>query len=441
MFIDQAQCLVRSGDGGRGVVAFRREKYVPMGGPSGGDGGRGGDVVLVGDPELATLISFQHRREFRALDGEAGGNSNRRGRDGETLRIPVPLGTVATDRESGQVLAEVLEAGQTLLVARGGQGGRGNARFASSVRQSPRFAERGEPGQQISLALELRVLADVGLLGMPNAGKSTLLAAVSAARPRIAAYPFSTLEPQLAVVRRDSREMVLADIPGLVEGAHEGRGLGNEFLRHLSRCRVLVHVVDAAGSEGRDPVEDFGIIEAELRYKSPELAARPRILAANKADLPAWEGHAPALRDAARDLAGFVGLSAAAGQGTEELVRMLLELLERQPPRLPLPGEQTEDVVVVRGGGRRRSVVREADGVWRLQDPTLERLSLMADLDNAEALDYLLAAVLRSGVDSLLRRVGVAPGDAVRLGEWTFTLGEDGKPAEWEAEPLPGEDG
>ncbi len=426
MFVDQAECLVRAGDGGRGAVAFRREKYVPMGGPSGGDGGRGGSVVFVGDVQLATLLSFKHRRDLRAEDGAAGASQNRHGRDGADLRVPVPLGTVVWDAEGEAEIGELLAAGEELVVAAGGQGGRGNARFRNSTHQAPRFAERGEPGRQCRLRLELRVLADVGLLGMPNAGKSTLLAAVSSARPRIAPYPFTTLEPQLGVVRRGEREMVLADIPGLVEGAHAGRGLGNAFLRHVERCRLLAHVVDGAASEGRDPVEDFRLVEAELRARDPELAARPRVLVANKADLPTFASHWPALAAVGSDLAGVFTVSAATGAGTDALVTFLLDQLARLPQRLVAAPDGEGPRVI--GAPRRMAVRSAADGAWEVQDAALERLVTMADLENPEARDYLLRQMLRAGLPARLRQAGARPGDTVRVGAWTGGVGEGGLP-------------
>lgn len=426
MFVDQAECLVRAGNGGRGAVAFRREKYVPMGGPSGGDGGRGGDVVFVGDAQLATLLSFKHRHELRAEDGAAGSGQNRHGGDGADLRVPVPLGTVIWDADADRVLGELLVDGGELIAAAGGRGGRGNARFANSTHQAPRFAERGEVGISRRVRLELRVLADVGLLGMPNAGKSTLLAAVSAARPRIAPYPFTTLEPQLGVVRRGERELVLADIPGLVEGAHAGRGLGNAFLRHLERCRLLVHVVDGAASEGRDPVADVRLIEAELRARDPELAARPRILVANKRDLPEFQTHWPALEVLGTEMGGALAISAATGAGTEALVSLLFERLARLPARLAT-GEAPEPTRVITAP--RRLAVRAApEGGWVVEDAALERLVAMADLENPEARAYLLRQMLRAGLLARLRQAGVQPGDAVRVGTWTATVGAGGMP-------------
>jgi GTP-binding protein len=428
VFVDRAELTVRAGDGGRGAVAFRREKYVPLGGPSGGDGGRGGDVWLVADPALATLYSLQHRRLWEAGNGAPGEGSCRHGRDGADLEIAVPLGTIVEDADSGERLGELLAPGQRLRVARGGRGGRGNARFRTSVRQAPRFAERGEPGEHRRLRLELRVLADVGLVGMPNAGKSTLLRAISAARPKVAPYPFTTLEPHLGVVRRGEREFVAADIPGLVEGAHQGRGLGSDFLRHVSRCRLLVHVVDAAGSEGRDPVEDLRTVERELELWSPELAARPRVLAANKRDLPGFAEHWPRLLEAARGVVGALAVSAATGEGTDELVSLLLARLAELPPRYA-PAAAGDGTVVFRpAGGRPLAVTRGPDGTFLVQGERLERLVRQADLDNPEAVDYLFERMVRMGLPARLRRAGARPGDLATVAGWTFPLGEGGLP-------------
>jgi GTP-binding protein len=289
-FVDQVRIFVKAGDGGNGAVAFRREKFVPKGGPSGGDGGRGGSVVFRADPMLTTLLDYRYQQHHVAPNGQAGMGSDCNGRQGDDLVLRVPVGTVFKDEETGEVLADLVEANQEWVAARGGKGGLGNMNFATPTRQAPRFAQPGTPGEQRSLVLELKLLADVGLVGFPNAGKSTLISVVSRARPKIADYPFTTLVPNLGVVAyKDHRSFVIADLPGLIEGASEGAGLGHQFLRHVERCRVLVHVLDAGApdlDEQRDLDADFAAIERELLAYSPELAARPRIVAINKIDLP-----------------------------------------------------------------------------------------------------------------------------------------------------------
>ena len=299
MFIDRARIFVQSGKGGDGMSSFRHEKFVPKGGPNGGDGGQGGNVVLVADRNVNTLVDFRFRRLFKAKPGGKGEGSNKYGRNAEDLLITVPLGTIVKDEETGQVMADLSRDGQRAIVAKGGRGGRGNYHFRTSANRAPTFAERGEPGEERWLRLELKVLADVGLLGYPSVGKSSILRKVSAAQPEVAAYHFTTLNPILGVVNLpDHRSFVMADIPGIIEGAAEGAGLGHDFLRHIDRCRLLVHIVDVSGSEDRDPIEDFEKINAELRDYSPELAERPMIVAANKCDLIP-EGSVPTSRSAA----------------------------------------------------------------------------------------------------------------------------------------------
>jgi len=294
VFVDEVEIHVRAGDGGRGCVSFRREKFVPRGGPNGGDGGRGGSVILEADEGLGTLLDFRYRRHYAAPRGGHGEGSDRHGANGGDLVLRVPVGTTVRERDTGLLLGDLTADGERLDIARGGRGGRGNARFATSTHRAPRHAEPGEPGEERGLRLELRLLADVGVVGFPNAGKSTLVARLSAARPKIADYPFTTLVPTLGLVRLDvERSFVIADVPGLIPGAAEGKGLGLRFLRHLERTRVLVHLLDLDPATGRDPVEDWRTIQAELRAYSPELAARPQLVAANKIDL---EGAAPRLK-------------------------------------------------------------------------------------------------------------------------------------------------
>lgn len=330
MFIDLAKISIKAGDGGNGCVSFRREKYVPRGGPDGGDGGRGGDVIFHADPGLHTLLDFRYRRRYEAGSGGHGEGSNRRGADGEDLRVRVPVGTVVREAETGEILADLVAPAEEILLARGGRGGRGNSRFKGPTRQAPRFAEPGRPGEELSIILELKLLADVGLIGFPNAGKSTLLSRLTRARPKIGDYPFTTLTPNLGVAEYRGESFVLADIPGLIEGAHRGTGLGHEFLRHVERTRVLLHVVDVSGTGERNPLADFHTVNEELRLYDPELARRPMLVAANKIDLPDGRANLDAFR-AALGKEGYAvfPLSAATGEGLDPLLAALIGLLRK----------------------------------------------------------------------------------------------------------------
>lgn len=337
MFVDQVKVFVKGGDGGRGCVSFRREPHVPRGGPDGGTGGKGGDVVLLGVAHQNTLLPLRYTSELRATRGRHGGSSNRSGRRGPDLIVPVPPGTEALDEASGEQLGEVLEVGGRLVVARGGRGGRGNQAFLSNRNRAPREAEPGEPGEERRLRLDLRLIADVGLLGMPNAGKSTLLSRLSAARPRIADYPFTTLHPVLGVVEVDERSFVLADIPGIIEGAHAGAGLGLQFLRHVQRTRALVFVVDASGTSGHDPVQDLLTLREEIQKSSPGLLERGQLLAATKRDAVADDDPLPRLLAAAERLGlPSLAVSAVTGEGLVPLKRRLLDLA-RHGAAAPLP--------------------------------------------------------------------------------------------------------
>ena len=329
MFIDRAVIQVKAGDGGNGCVSFRREKFVPKGGPDGGDGGHGGDVILVADESLSTLLDFQYRHHFRAQNGSHGQGSTRHGKRGGSLIVPLPVGTVVKDTSTGDLIADLLQHGQQIVAARAGRGGRGNARFATSTRRAPRIAEPGTPGQERRLELELKLIADVGLVGFPNAGKSTLLRAVSAARPKIADYPFTTTEPYLGVVALpDGRSFVLADVPGLIEGAHQGAGLGHEFLRHISRTRVLIHLIDLSAPD-RDPLGDFAVVNSELWQYDPVLKQRPMLVALNKVDIP--EARAKVQHVARAIAAGgspAFPISGATGEGVETLMKAAAQALD-----------------------------------------------------------------------------------------------------------------
>lgn len=345
MFIDEAYIHVKAGDGGNGCVAFRREKYVPRGGPSGGDGGHGGSVFIEANPNDNTLLRYRYDREFRAERGRHGEGSNRSGRSGEDLVLTVPVGTLVYDQQTGQLLADLTQPGQRCMVARGGRGGRGNAHFARPWRRAPRLAEPGQPGEERWLRLELKLLADVGLVGLPNAGKSTLIARISAARPKIADYPFTTLEPCLGVVRADpedwSRSYVVADLPGLVEGAHRGAGLGHRFLRHIERTRLLAHLVDVSDTAPNDPVHSFAVVQRELAAFSDALARRPVVVVATKLDAATERTRLEQLQEHARRCGlPCYAISAVTGQGVGELVLAMRELLDRLPP----PGSPTSDI-------------------------------------------------------------------------------------------------
>jgi len=424
MFYDEAKIYVKAGDGGDGSVAFRREKYVPHGGPAGGDGGDGGDVLLYVDPHLNTLRRFSGKRHFKAQDGGHGRGKNQHGTTGESLRVPAPPGTSVYDSDSDELLGDLTEPGQELLVARGGRGGRGNARFASSTNQAPRIAEHGEAGPDRWLRLELKLLADVGLVGMPNAGKSTLLAAVTAARPKIAAYPFTTLQPHLGVVVLDAQtEFVLADIPGLIEGASEGKGLGHEFLRHVERTRVLIHILNGLSA---DPLADFASINRELAAFGHGLAQKPQLVALNKIDQPQvkerWEEIKAALEAEGHSV---LAISALTREGTRELLyraaQMLTELASEEPA-----GSPSEELPVFRLGEDEEafSIEREEEGIWRVSGVRVERLAEMTMWNLDEAVRRFQRALERMGVAEALMEVGVQVGDTICIGEKEFTWEE-----------------
>jgi len=348
VFIDEAVIRVAGGDGGNGCSAFRREKFVPRGGPSGGDGGNGGSVYLESNQHLNTLLQFRYKREFSAERGRHGEGSNRHGRDGEDLVLAVPAGTVVYDDGTGEEIFDFDASGERFLAARGGRGGRGNARFATSTNQAPRRADPGRPGEQRALRLELKLLADVGLVGFPNVGKSTLISRLSAARPRIADYPFTTLEPHLGVVGLDlERSFVMADIPGLIEGAHDGKGLGGRFLKHIERTRLLVHLIDVAENSGRDPVQDYGVIMAELANFSPEVASKPMLLVASRVDAAGDGDRLAKLRRFAKDRGEpLYEISGVTGQGLEGLKRAIWARLEGIPKPAAVPAADAHEAVV-----------------------------------------------------------------------------------------------
>ncbi|MCX7680715.1 MAG: GTPase ObgE [Anaerolineae bacterium] len=414
MFYDEALIYVKAGDGGDGCVAFRREKYVPYGGPAGGDGGKGGDVVLYVDPKLNTLYRFSKQHHFRAARGEHGSGQNRHGASGADLRIPVPPGTMVYDADTGALLGDLTLPGQELIVARGGRGGRGNARFATPSNQAPRIAEHGERGEERNLRLELKLLADVGIIGLPNAGKSTLLAAVTAARPKIAPYPFTTTEPNLGVVvLNPETEFVLADIPGLIEGAAEGKGLGHEFLRHIERTRVLIHLLDGLSP---DPLEDLATVNHELKAFGQGLMDKPQLVVLNKMDLPQVRERWPTLK-ARLDAHGHqaLAISALTREGTQELLHRVAHMLAEAPKEEHTVARQ---IPIFRLGEDEKAftIQREGEG-WRVRGTRVERLATMTVWNLEEAVRRFLNTLERMGVTEALRQAGVQPGDTIYIGD------------------------
>jgi GTP-binding protein len=428
MFLDRVKIWVKAGDGGDGAATFRREAHVPRGGPDGGDGGRGGSVNLVVDPGQTTLRDFQYHHHFKATPGGRGERSRRHGKAGDDLRLSVPPGTAIYDDAGNALLADLVASGQEAMVARGGRGGLGNTHFKTATHQAPRHAQKGEPGEERWLRLELRLIADVGLVGLPNAGKSTLLAALTAARPKIADYPFTTLEPNLGVLDLgvdDERRPTIADVPGLIEGASTGAGLGHAFLRHVERTRVLVHVVDGST---RDPEWDYHAIRDELEAHNPALLEKPMLVAFNKLDLPpatkAWDTFR---RARAKDRVPVVAIAAATGEGIERLRVALADLLP-SAAELEAPPEPAGVVVHRLDTMADTFLVEREDGGFRVRGRRIERLAAQTNFDNDESAERFQRDLARLGVEDELRRAGVRPGDTVRIG-----------PTELEWEPQPWE--
>jgi len=417
-FIDEAEIEVAAGDGGDGIVAWRREKYVPKGGPAGGDGGHGGSIYLEATPELSTLVEFRFRRSFSAESGKAGGTSNKSGRSGTDLTVAVPVGTLVYRRIGDSpeaLLADLAQAGTRLVVAKGGRGGLGNQHFATSVRQAPRFAEHGEPGERAHLRLELRLLADCGVIGVPNAGKSTLLSVVSSARPKIADYPFTTLEPQLGVVRvSDEESFVMVDVPGLVEGAHQGTGLGDLFLKHVERTRVLLHLLD--GSKPLPEIlADKEIIDAELAAWNARLVDKPTLVVLNKIDLPNARESLPELRLRFPDIHV---ISAATHAGVRELVLDTWRTIESAP--MPEIAAQEPFRIELRDPDA-FAIERGADGEFVVTGERVERLAAMTDFDSDEGMARFERVLGKMGLEKRLADHGAKPGDTVRIGAYEFT--------------------
>ncbi|MCY9373601.1 MULTISPECIES: GTPase ObgE [Bacillus] len=424
MFVDQVKVYVKGGDGGNGMVAFRREKYVPKGGPAGGDGGKGGDVVFEVDEGLRTLMDFRYKKHFKAIRGEHGMSKNQHGRNADDMVIKVPPGTVVTDDDTKQVIADLTEHGQQAVIARGGRGGRGNSRFATPANPAPQLSENGEPGKERYVVLELKVLADVGLVGFPSVGKSTLLSVVSSAKPKIADYHFTTLVPNLGMVETDDgRSFVMADLPGLIEGAHQGVGLGHQFLRHIERTRVIVHVIDMSGLEGRDPYEDYVTINQELSEYNLRLTERPQIIVANKMDMPQAAENLEAFKDKLTDDYPVFPVSAVTREGLRELLFEVANQLEKTP-EFPLYDEeeltQNRVMYTIENEEVPFNITRDPDGVFVLSGDSLERLFKMTDFSRDESVKRFARQMRGMGVDEALRERGAKDGDIIRLLEFEF---------------------
>ena len=417
-FVDVAKIHVKAGNGGNGVVTFHREKYAAAGGPDGGDGGRGGNVVFRGEKNLSTLMDFRYKRKYAAQNGEDGRGGNQSGRGAEDLIVKVPIGTVVKDAESGLVIADVSEE-KDYIIAKGGKGGLGNQHFATPTRQIPNFAKPGYKGEERDVILELKLIADVGLIGFPNVGKSTLISTISSAKPKIANYHFTTLSPVLGVVRVDDEaSFVAADIPGIIEGASEGVGLGHDFLRHVERCRLLLHVVDVSGSEGRDPIEDFKLINKELVNFSLELSQRPQIAIANKADIATQEQIDTFKAFCHEQGIQLFVISAATRQGLDNLVQTVYNELQKLPPVTIYEPEFVEKVEVA--DGNKFEIHRADDAAFEIDAPWLLDILYTSDIDDYSSLQYFQRRLQASGIIDKLKEMGVKEGDTIRIDDFEF---------------------
>lgn len=420
MFTDYAKIIIKSGNGGDGAITFRREKYVAAGGPDGGDGGRGGSVYFRVDPNANTLIDFRYSKKFKAQNGENGSGGNKYGKSGEDLYIDVPLGTIIKDAETGKVVADLSKENQVELVLNGGRGGKGNSHFATATRQVPRFAQAGEDGEEKEVILELKLLADVGLLGFPNVGKSTFLSAVTDAKPKIANYHFTTIEPNLGVVKtKNGDSFVIADIPGIIEGASEGVGLGIQFLRHVERTRLLLHVIDVSGVEGRNPVEDFYTINEELKKYSEKLSTRKQIIVANKMDIMQDDKGLKELEALAKkENLELYKISGVTGEGVTELLNRVSEVLKTLPKEELVEAE--DRVVYTLEDDKNDFTVRREDDMFILEGKAINRLMGRINIDDNESMYYFQKNLKSLGIEDELKRQGIKEGDLVKVLNWTF---------------------
>ncbi|MEK5435812.1 MULTISPECIES: GTPase ObgE [Paenibacillus] len=432
MFVDKAKIYVKGGDGGDGIVAFRREKYVPDGGPAGGDGGRGGDVIFRVDEGLRTLMDFRYQRHFKADKGIKGRNRSQHGANADHMIVRIPPGTILIDDDTQEIIADLTRHGQQVVVARGGRGGRGNARFATAANKAPELAENGEEGQERYIVMELKVMADVGLVGFPSVGKSTLLSVVSAAQPKIGAYHFTTITPNLGVVDvGDGRSFVMADLPGLIEGASEGIGLGHEFLRHVERTRIIIHVVDMSGSEGRDPFEDWVLINDELKQFNATLIDRPQIVAANKMDMPESEENLIAFRERVAELRPdleVMPISSLTRQGVQELLYRATDILDSIPvaPVVEeVSGTTERKVYKLEAEDNNSFTITRDNETYVVNSPRIEKMLKRMQLSTHDAILKLARTLRHMGVDAELRKRGAVEGTIVRIGEFEFEFVEN----------------
>ncbi len=420
MFVDKVEISIKAGNGGNGAVSFHREKYVNAGGPDGGDGGKGSDIMFVADDNLSTLIDFRYKKKYIAPDGENGGAKRCSGKSMEPTIIRVPRGTIIKDAHTGRIMADISDD-EPVVVARGGRGGKGNANFATPTRQIPRFAKPGFPGEAFDVVLELKLLADVGLVGFPNVGKSTLISVVSAAKPKIANYHFTTLTPVLGVVKRGEQSFVMADIPGLIEGASEGVGLGHAFLRHVERCRLIVHVVDVSGIEGRDPKDDFEKINLELANFSEELAERPQIVAANKSDMATEEQIADFRKFIVEKGLPFFTISAATTEGTDALMDCVAEELSKLPPPKRFEVQPLTMAELQQMENEKHSfTVQKIDGVYVVDAPFMAPILSTCNMEDYESLQYFQRVLRSSGIIDELEKQGIQEDDLVSIYDFEF---------------------
>lgn len=433
MFVDKTRIYVKGGDGGDGIVSYRREKYVPMGGPAGGDGGHGGDVIFRVDEGLRTLVDFRYQKHFKADRGEKGRNKSRHGSNAEDMIVRVPPGTVVIDDDTKEVVADLTRQGQEVVIAKGGRGGRGNIRFATANNPAPELAERGEEGQERWVILELKVMADVGLVGFPSVGKSTLLSVVSSAQPKIGAYHFTTITPNLGMVAvGEGRSFVMADLPGLIEGAHTGIGLGHEFLRHVERTRIIIHVVDMAGTEGRDPFDDWVKINEELKLYNEKLAERPQIIAANKMDMPEAEENLEIFREKVREMTGsdieIMPISSLTRQGIQELLYKAMDMLEALPeaPEVEEVAEVEERKIYRFEKTKRDSefTIRRENDTFVVESEAVENMLKRMQMNSHDAILRFARTLRHMGIDEALRKRGATDGTIVRIADFEFEFVE-----------------